>query len=1281
MSETPEELIFAAALEIASPADREKYLDAACGDDAVLRRRLDELLASHGRASRFLEVPAIGAAGVTTDPNSSDSSQSPFEATRPPSVVPGTQIGPYTLVRKLGEGGMGAVYLAAQEQPVRREVALKIIKPGIGGEQVIARFAAERQALERMDHPNIARVLDAGTTQAGLPYFVMELVEGVPITQYCDEKRLTPRQRLELFVPVCHAVQHAHQKGIIHRDLKPSNLLVAVYDAKPVPKVIDFGVAKAVEKLQVEQTAFTQLGVLIGTPEYMSPEQADLDAAGVDTRSDIYSLGVVLYELLTGTTPLEAQRLRQIGWAQMLKSIREDHPPRPSTRLSTSGAARAEISARRGTEARRLQRLLMGDLDQVVMKALEKECDRRYQTANGLARDIERYLDDEPVEARGPSTTYRLRKFAYKHRFALTVAAGFAGVLVAGTAVSTWEAIRAKQARDKAVQAESAANTQRDLAIAQRQRADEATGVSETVNQFLNEIILGEASPLVQEEHGLRARPDLTLREVLSTAAARVGPRFVGKPELEWRLRATIGNAYIDLGAFAEAQSQYERFLALAQSVRHNDRVVVDAMLSLGVAHSYRGDYKAAEGLFRDAIALSTNAFGENDVHTVWATQDLADTYSELGQHRKAEALYKQVMKAESALSRPPHEIVTTLNNLASCYEGEDRSAEAEPLLEKALAMAKTDLGPDHPSTLHTMSGLGHTEDRLGKQEAAEKLLLQAIDAQRRILGSNHPETASSATSLAILYRHMGRYKESENLLIEALKASANGNRVSPRARCEYLDNLAQVYVAEGRLDEADRVFEWELALSREALSLRHPFTLLAANNLASNRQAQGRRKEAESLFLEILPMAREVCGEDNDFTLSLLNNIGGLYREEHRDSDAERLYRDSLDGFRKSIGDRKAACHPPLSNLAILLAREGKYAQAEVMFSEALRCRKEELGEIDPDTIAVEFELARLYIRMGKFADADPLLAIVAQSTPSNHSRPSLRSEAVRFITGLKAAGDAEANYREAVAAGGINDPVTLAKQMDWAIALRGVRAYDQCERQTREIVSRLKADQDARPLVRARSLLALVHHFQGLNDLAASEYSELLRFARREAGDSDPVTRQVVIDLMQFSQDTLRFDKQLLDGVVEVSGGVEDAVDQLLNRGRCLLDAGNYVDSEVMLRKAVELSEGFDEGRWPAVNLARSALGGSLAGQRRFSEAEPLLLEAYQVIKSHTGETPRMDYMIKAEARRRVVLLYTSWGKPDLAEHWRSDPLPGDPPVAQPSWHSDPVSSKTSQ
>jgi eukaryotic-like serine/threonine-protein kinase len=460
--------VFLEAAEVESPAERQRFLDQQCGADVELRAQVESLLAASAKVGSFLDKPMVQA------PSGNPATVN-YE---PITERPGTVIGPYKLMEQIGEGGMGLVFVAEQQQPVRRRVALKIIKPGMDSQQVIARFEAERQALALMDHLNIAKVLDAGTTPTGRPYFVMELVHGVPITTYCDANQFSPRERLELFIPVCLAIQHAHQKGIIHRDIKPSNVLVTMYDDKPVPKIIDFGVAKAIEQRLTEKTVYTQFGTLVGTLEYMSPEQAEMNAFGVDTRSDIYSLGVLLYELLTGTTPLERQRLKQEAFSEIVRLIKEEEPPRPSVRLSTSGAL-AKVAAARKTDPAKLSRLVRGELDWVVMKCLEKQRTRRYDSAGGLARDVERYLKDEPIEARPPSTLYRLQKLARRHKVAILTAGLVAAAVVVGAVACAWQAIRATAAEREALVSANAARMSEEAAQERKREADDAKDQAE----------------------------------------------------------------------------------------------------------------------------------------------------------------------------------------------------------------------------------------------------------------------------------------------------------------------------------------------------------------------------------------------------------------------------------------------------------------------------------------------------------------------------------------------------------------------------------------------------------------------------------------------------------------------------------------------------------------------------------------------------------------------------------------------------------------------------------
>jgi serine/threonine protein kinase len=674
-AESETKRIFCEALERGPGPGRREYLDRACGD-RTMRARVEELLRAHDDADDFLECPAVGPAPT---PGSSDG------------PGPGTAIGPYRLLEPIGEGGMGIVYLARQEQPVRREVALKVIKPGMDTRQVVARFESERRALALMDHLHIARVLDAGATDGGRPYFVMELVRGVPITEYCDREGLSIPERLRLFIPVCQAVQHAHQKGIIHRDLKPSNVLVTLVDGAPVSKVIDFGLAKATGLKLTEKTAFTGLAQLIGSPLYMSPEQAEPTRPDIDTRSDIYSLGVVLYELLTGRTPFDPETLRSLSFDELRRTIREVDPPRPSLRLGALGAALADVAARRGCDPRRLVRQVRGELDWIVMKAIEKGRDRRYDTAYGLARDIQRCLRNEPLEAGPPGMAYQLRKLMRRHRAPLMTATAFATLLIAGASLCAWQAVRATAAERRAERAA-------------RDALSEAA-VAKAVNEFLRDDVLDQPDA---DARDAAPRPDLTVREALDRAATAVQRRFEGQPLIEAAIRLTIGNAYHALGEHAAAQTHLERSRALYLrdlGPAHHDTLAATG--ALGRLYLAQGKLHEAEALFVDALECCRSRLGEAHPETLVAMTNLAELEKARGRLAEAERLLKKAMEGyrRTRLQDEPH-VLAVLNSLAMLYRSQGRLAEAEPLMRDALERRRRTLGDGHPRTLSALNRL-----------------------------------------------------------------------------------------------------------------------------------------------------------------------------------------------------------------------------------------------------------------------------------------------------------------------------------------------------------------------------------------------------------------------------------------------------------------------------------------------------------------------------------------------------------------------------------------------
>jgi serine/threonine protein kinase/tetratricopeptide (TPR) repeat protein len=727
------ESVFAAVLQKPSAQERAAYLDQACADNPLLRRRVEALLKAHDQAGSFLQAPPARPQGT--------------DAYEPIKERPGTVIGPYKLMEQIGEGGMGLVFVAEQQHPVRRKVALKIIKPGMDSQQVIARFEAERQALAMMDHQNIAKVHDAGTTDTGRPYFVMELVHGVPITDYCDANKLTPRQRLELFVPVCQAIQHAHQKGIIHRDIKPSNILVTMYDDKPVPKVIDFGVAKAIEQRLTEKTVYTQFGTLVGTFEYMSPEQAEMNAFGVDTRSDIYALGVLLYELLTGTTPLERKRLREAAFDEIRRIIKEEEPQKPSVRLSTSGAL-AKVAAARQTDPAKLSRLMRGELDWVVMKCLEKDRSRRYDTASNLAKDVEHYLKDEPVEARPPSAWYRFRKLARRNKVALTTAALVAVALLLGTAVSLWQAVRA--------------SAERDLALAAEQRADAEKASAEGTLRFLLADVLEHADPARE------ANRNLTVRALLDKATDRLERNTELPPRTEAAIRQTVGKIYWGLGEQKKAESLLARAYELQRQHAGEDAPdTLDAAFYLAGVYRTQSDYSKSEPLLLRVIDGRRRLYGDDHRETLQAVDGLAMLYNYQGEFDRAVAWYVPALEASRRAYGDRDPLTLRLMfGLATTYSvSGGRPDKGEPLLASALKVLQVVLGDKHPDTQSTREVLASVLLRLNRLPEAEREAEQSYAGRREVRGETHPLTFQSQATLIQVYFAQGRRDEAAPLV------------------------------------------------------------------------------------------------------------------------------------------------------------------------------------------------------------------------------------------------------------------------------------------------------------------------------------------------------------------------------------------------------------------------------------------------------------------------------------------------------------------------------------
>jgi serine/threonine protein kinase/Flp pilus assembly protein TadD len=670
--------IFNEAIEQPS-GHRTAFLDRVCGDDHGLRAQVEELLAVHDRSGDFLGAPTHVGPRLG----------SPGDAALPGGESVGTVIGRYRLLEEIGEGGFGTVYMAEQQHPVRRMVAFKIIKLGMDTKQVIARFEAERQALAMMDHPNIAKVLDAGATETGRPYFVMELVKGVPLGAYCDQEGLSTVERLKLFVQVCQAVQHAHQKGVIHRDIKPSNVMVTMHDGRPVPKVIDFGIAKATNARLTEKTLFTEYRQLVGTPEYMSPEQAEMSELDIDTRSDIYSLGVLLYELLTGTTPFDSQELRRGGFGEIQRIICEQEPPKPSTRLSSMETARGasaslpDIARNRRTDPASLRRSVRGDLDWIVMKAMEKDRTRRYATAQELAQDIERHLGDEPVTASPPSAGYRFHKMVRRNRGTVVAASLVIGSLVLGIAGTSMGMVRAVRAE---------------------RFAEQKAHVAESVNEFLNRDLLAVVPPVADAG----SEQSVFVRQVLDVATTRIdeacseGGRFANEPLVEAQIRGTLSDTYRRLGAFAEAEPHARRAVEICGNVLgHEHPQSLRAKQGLGAVFVSTGRFVEAEAVHRDTVEMQIRILGEDHPDTVASMNELAIAYCGQGRFEDAESLIVKSLEIERrVVGAEQAEVLASGDGLAAAHVSRGRQDDAVVLYEKAIEIARRALGDDHPTTI-----------------------------------------------------------------------------------------------------------------------------------------------------------------------------------------------------------------------------------------------------------------------------------------------------------------------------------------------------------------------------------------------------------------------------------------------------------------------------------------------------------------------------------------------------------------------------------------------------
>jgi serine/threonine protein kinase/tetratricopeptide (TPR) repeat protein len=962
-SKTDVKSIFGQAMALSSSEERAAYLQEACADDKELRAEIEALLQAERDAGSFLRERNPCPAATVDEPITER---------------PGTLIGPYKLLEQIGEGGFGVVFMAEQQEPIRRKVALKVLKPGMDTRQVIARFEAERQALALMDHPNIAHVFDGGATASGRPYFVMELVRGVPVTDFCDQNRLSIRERLELFIDVCQAVQHAHQKGIIHRDIKPSNVLVTLHDNQALVKVIDFGIAKATGQQLTDKTLFTNFAQMIGTPLYMSPEQAQMTSLDVDTRSDVYSLGVLLYELLTGTTPFDKERLRTVGFDEIRRIIREEEPPKPSTRISTLGQAATTASANRKSESRKLSQLCRGELDWIVMKALEKDRNRRYETASAFAADVQRHLNDEPVQACPPSSWYRLRKLARRHRGPILAVAAVLVALVVGIvglAIGLFQAEKQRQA----------AETARDSESKQKQRAEQEKQIAQAVRLFLQEKLLGQADPYQQADALLRfggagavPKENPTIRELLDRAAKELAPdkidaQFPNEPLVQAAILQTVGDAYRGIGEYEKSIDHMLRARDLRQRHLGPDHPdTLSTLNNLGDAYMDAGKPTEAIAVLEPVRDKRVAQLGDDHPDTLTTLNNLALAYSLSGKIEESISLNEHVRDRRIATLGPDHsDTLMTLNNLASVYLDAGKPTEAIRLFEQVRDRRQKKQGPAHPLTLNALHNLAEAFLAAERFPEAISLNMEVRSKQEETLGAEHPHTLLTVHNLANAYRADGK----------PVKAIAMFKEVSPKLveklgpdhplTLTALHNLAIAYEDAGKLKEAISLYEQVRDKKIAKLGAQHPETLTTLHNLALAYRKAGRPQEVILLLEKVRDGRIAKLGPDHLETLNTLDNLARAYHAEGNPAKAIPLLEQVRDGRLAKLGAGHALTVSTLNSLASAYGDAGRHADAVRQYEELRDQLIKTRGPDHADTLKTLVNLATTYRAAGKLPEA----------------------------------------------------------------------------------------------------------------------------------------------------------------------------------------------------------------------------------------------------------------------------------------------------------------------
>ncbi len=1233
--------LFAAAIGVADPGERAALLERECAGRPDLRQRLDQLLAAHFRPNALLDQ-AEPEHSHTLDAPGSTTGSIPTAAEAVGTVIAGR----YKLLQQIGEGGMGSVWMADQTEPVKRRVAVKLIRVERGqSRMILSRFEAERQAIALMDHPNIARLLDAGTTDVGSPFFVMELVKGIALNEYCDTHKLSIRDRLQLFIEVCSTVQHAHQKGVIHRDLKPTNILVESHDGKAVPKVIDFGLAKATTGLQLsEHTLFTALGSVIGTPLYMAPEQANFNAVDVDTRADVYALGVILFELLTGTTPITQEALKKAALDEMLKLIREQDAPTPSSRLSTIESM-PSIAANRQSEPQKLSRLVKGELDWIVMKALSKERDRRYETASGFARDIERFLNHDAVAAGPPSASYKLRKFVRRNRVQATAASLVLLALVAGvvgTSLGLLEARRqAELARGKALEANEekgrallAAQEERKAKLEadqKRQEAERNLAFAKKGNEILGSVFAG-LDPKRIAESG-RPLQDV-LRQNLNTAVKELEGSAIGDPLEVAAMQGTLAQSLSGLGEAALAGEVFQKALGTRQARLGPDNpLTLASMNDLAVAYRESGQHAKALPLIEETLEKDKAKLGPDHPDTLTAMDNLARTYHAAGQLTKAVALFQQTLERRKAKLGPNHpSTLITMSTLAGAYMDGGQLAEALPMFEGVLDKQKAKLGPDHPDTLAAMNNLALAYQASGRLSSAVALYEETLERKKTALGPAHPDTLTAVNNLALAYDASGQVAKALPLFEDTLKQKKATLGPDHPGTLASMNNLAAAYQSSGQISRAIQLFEESLEKLRSKLGPDHPYTLGAMNNLADAYRASGQLARAVSLFEETLEKMKAKLGTDHPDTLTTMNNLALAYEASGQSANAVRLFEHTLEKRKAKLGPDHPDALNSLMNLGFAYQKNGRLAEAVALLEETLEKAKSKLGPDHPATIATMNNLALAYGESGQLAKAARLLEETLEKAKSK-----LGPDHPDTLSSMKSL------------AGVYQSSGQLAK----AVALY----EDFLEKK------KAKLGPDHADTLAAMTALAEAYQSSGQPAKAVPLLQYSLHKVKAKLGPEHPDTLAIMANLGKAYAGTKHGEKAAAVLSLFVDGSRKQLPKDspqfaglLAQVSQQLLDCGEYAAAVPLFRECLAIREKTEPDDLLTFNT-QSILGAALLAQKKYAETEPLLVKGYEGMKAREKTTMQIHggELRIPEALDRLIALYTAAAKPEEAKKYR--------------------------